>query len=122
VLVSPPVAPTTIIAIAIPFANDARTTCDLKEANTRSRKAREKIGNEEREREREREKIEKRTKTKGYNRREEERVSFASLRVKPDLHVLIFYRSVHFRWNTESKKMQMERSFREIGFNTYRVY
>lgn len=28
----------TIIAIAIPFANDARTTCDLKEANTVARK------------------------------------------------------------------------------------
>lgn len=42
-LVSPPVVaanatppPTTIIAIAIPSANDARTTCDLKEANTES--------------------------------------------------------------------------------------
>lgn len=116
-LVSPPVAaaaPTTIIAIAIPFANDARTTCDLKEANTVAESTRE--NRKRRERKREREKIEKRTKTKGHKRREEGGgVGFASLRVKPDLHDVDFYPSVHSRWNPEGKGMQMERSFRETG-------
>lgn len=51
----------------------------------------------ERERER-REKTEKRTKTKGYKHsRREEGDGLASLRVKPDLHDVDFYLSVHSR-------------------------
>lgn len=45
-----------------------------------------------------------------------------SLRVKPDLHDADFYPGMHFRRHTGDRGMQMERSFRETGFNTYRVY